>query len=336
MRSLTRNVGTTQLVSDGATGPLIEIKRVLICRPNHRLGNLLLITPLVQEIENTFPDCKIDLFIKGGLGPIVFKNYKNVDRFIVLPKKPFNELVKYAKVWMSLKKHKYDIAINIAQSSSSGRISAQFSNSKYKFFGDDIEEIQSKYDDYVHMAKSPVYYFRYCLDKLGYKGSDNPIPSLNLKLSAVEIAEGQKALKQIVDNGKKTISIFTFATGEKCYSESWWEIFYGRLLKEYPDYNIIEILPVENVSQIGFKAATFYSKDIREMGALIANTEVFIGADSGIVHLASASQTPTVGLFSVTQTSIYEPYGNKNIAINTNTTTIDEWITIVNGILNKD
>jgi predicted Rossmann-fold nucleotide-binding protein len=57
------------------------------------------------------------------------------------------------------------------------------------------------------------------------------------------------------------------------------------------------VLPVENVSQIGFKAPTFYSKDVREIGALMANTEVFIGGDSGIMHLASASKVSTVGLF---------------------------------------
>jgi ADP-heptose:LPS heptosyltransferase len=40
-----------------------------------------------------------------------------------------------------------------------------------------------------------------------------------------------------------------------------------------------------------------YSKDVREIGALMANTEVFIGGDSGIMHLASASKVSTVGLF---------------------------------------
>ena len=57
------------------------------------------------------------------------------------------------------------------------------------------------------------------------------------------------------------------------------------------------MLSIENISMIQFRAPTFYSKDIRQIGSLIANTEVFIGADSGIMHLASSSQTPTVGLF---------------------------------------
>ncbi len=112
--------------------------------------------------------------------------------------------------------------------------------------------------------------------------------------------------------------------------------FYERLKSEYPDYNIIEVLPVENVSQIGFKAPTFYSKDIREIGSLIANTEVFIGADSGIMHLASSVQTPTVGLFSVTNIKMYAPYNNNSLAIDTNSGSIDDWIKILDSILKKD
>ena len=99
----------------------------------------------------------------------------------------------------------------------------------------------------------------------------------------------------IVDNDKKTIAIFTFATGDKCYSTLWWDGFYGKLQSAFGrQYNIMEVLPVENVSQINFKAPHYYIREI------MTNTEVFTGAGSGIMHLASASSNPTVVLFSVT------------------------------------
>jgi hypothetical protein len=60
---------------------------------------------------------------------------------------------------------------------------------------------------------------------------------------------------------KKTICIFTYATGENVIREEWWEEFYEKI-KKSSKYNIIEVLPVENISQMGFKAPTFYSKDI--------------------------------------------------------------------------
>lgn len=96
------------------------------------------------------------------------------------------------------------------------------------------------------------------------------------------------------------------------------------------------MLPVENVSQISFKEPTFYSKDIREIVAFIANTNVFVGADSGIMHLASASGTPVIGLFSVTRPEMYAPYGPQSLGINTNEKNAEEIIKKIDVILNRE
>ena len=34
---------------------------ILICRPNTRLGNTLLMTPLVEEIEATLPSARVEI-----------------------------------------------------------------------------------------------------------------------------------------------------------------------------------------------------------------------------------------------------------------------------------
>ncbi|MEN2401885.1 glycosyltransferase family 9 protein [Flavobacterium sp. MC2016-06] len=333
MRNLTKNMGNSG-INKGGPIDKTKIKKVLISRPNKRLGNLLLITPLVQEVTATFPDCKIDLFVKGTLAPIVFENYENVDKIIHLPKRPFKELIKYLKVWTLIRKGKYDLVINVDQNSSSGRLAVQFSRAKYKFFGDLPENVQLEHDDYEHIAKYPVYNFRYFLAQVGLENKE-PVALLDLKLSQKEITNGKNILNKIIDEKKKTIAIFTFATGEKCYCVSWWEEFYAALKEEYQDYNIIEVLPVENVSQINFAAPSFYSKDVREIGSVLANTTVFIGADSGIMHLSSASKAPTVGLFSGSNIKKYEPYGNNSIGLDTNVLTVPDFIKAISAILNK-
>lgn len=86
MQKLTGNIGTSSVGKPVGQKEISEIKRVLISRPNHRLGNLLLITPLLQEISETLPNSTIDLFVKGTLSPLVFKNYDNINRIIQLPK----------------------------------------------------------------------------------------------------------------------------------------------------------------------------------------------------------------------------------------------------------
>ena len=319
MHQITKRIGSSYSEPKIDASKKIEIKKVLIIRPNHRLGNQLLLTPLVQEVINTFPGCKIDLFVKGGVAPIVFKNYSEINKIIQLPRKPFNELFKYAKDWISIKKNHYDLVINGDKNSSSG--------------GDVNEDIQAKYPDHEHISKYPIYNLRHYLEKFGFSKNESDLPLLDIKLNDQELAIGKNLLDDIVKNDKKTICIYTNATGDKCYSEDWWETFYARLQKEYPGYNIIEMLPIENISKINFKAPTFYSKDVREMGAIIKNTAVFIAADNGVMHLASAALTPTVGFFSVTNLNVYMPYGNGSVAIDTNTTGIDDWIQSINRIL---
>lgn len=332
--ALTKNVDNDSLEKQIAKNPHIEIKRVLISRPNHRLGNMLLITPLLQEVAAAFPECKIDLFVKGGAAPVLLENYKYIDKIIKLPKKHFDHLFDYFNGWISLKKQPYDLVINGDKNSSSGRLSTKFAKGSIKIYGDINASETSKYSDFMHIAKYPVYNFRQFLSMMKIDRNSEPMPVLDIKLNPSEIAQGKKILQSIADTTNKTICIYTNATGNKCYSEEWWETFYARLKTEYPHCNIIEMLPIENISKINFKAPNFYSKDVREMASIIRNTNIFISADNGVMHLASASLTPTIGFFSgVTNSDIYEPYGNGSLALNTHKTSIEDWIKEINQIL---
>ena len=344
-QKLTKKIATSNLnyVLDATNKP--AIKNILISRPNKRIGNLLLVTPLIQDVISTFPDCKIDLLVKGSVAPIIFKNYENIDQIIQLPNKPFKQLIQYIKCLKTIKNKRYDLVINVDKNSSSGRLSTKYSNSKFKFYGDFDEEILLTNKEYHHIAKYPIYSYRNNLSRLGFDVNDTrgiaeqsgakPIPPLQLHLSPLEKEEGKKILHQLVANDKKTICLFTYATGDKCLTESWWKECYEKLKTTYPNYNIIEVLPFENVSKIAFKAPSFYSKSIREIGSFIATTELFIGADSGIMHLASSVQTPIVGLFSISNFNLnkYKPYSNNSIGINTNEKSVDEILEVVHTIL---
>lgn len=311
----------------------IEIKRVLISRPNNRLGNQLLMTPLVREISDLFPQSKIDLFVRGRLAPILFKNYNTVDRIIRLPGKPFKELGSYLGVWLSLRKYQYDLVINVDNSSSSGRFSTLIAKSKLKFFCDNIPVLHETYKDYIHMAKYPIYNLRYYMNPLE-DIADRPIPTLDIKLNEMEMVRGKDVLDNIVDSKKETICIYTFATGAKCHVPKWWKEMYDKLMGKYADrYNIMEVLPIENVSQIDFKAPSYYSRDIREIAAVMAHAVVFLTADCGMMHLASAAGTPTVALFSVTSMEIYKPYNEGSIAFDSTETSMDEVIVAIDKIL---
>ncbi|AUC83004.1 glycosyltransferase family 9 protein [Lacinutrix sp. Bg11-31] len=335
MPKLTRDIGKSHFNKKVKGTKKTKISKILICRPNQRLGNMLLITPLLQELIKSFPDCKIDLIVKGGVAKPVFQEYENVNNIIILPKKPFKELFRYLKIFFSVKIKKYDLVISGDKGSSSGRILTYLSNAKYKVYGTLEKETGAFEDDYYHMAKNNVYLLRHYLQQIGYAISTDPISNLDLKLTENEILNGKGVLnRSVIDSSKKTILIFTFATGNKCYSKAWWSTFYTALKAKFGDtYNILEVLPAENVSQIDFKAGSFYSKDIREIAAVIANAELFVGGDGGIMHLAAATKTTTVGLFSVTPTSKYRPYGNNNDFIDTKSGTVEDYMSLIESKL---
>ena len=333
MPKLTENIGKSHRLKKRSEK--VRVKTVLICRPNQRLGNLLLLTPLLQEITKSFPGCEIDIVVKGKLAGDVFKEYKNISNIIVLPRKPFKELLKYLNVFFSVKTKKYDLAINGAKGSSSGKILTYLSNSDYKIYG---EIITHKEKDYQHMGKNNIYNLKYYFQQLGYFMDTKTLPLLDIKLSKSELLNGKEILSSCVsDSTKKTILIFTFATGAKCHSKEWWNEFYEKLVASFgASHNILEVLPMENVSQIDFKASSYYSKSIREIAAVTANASVFIGADSGIMHLASASKVATIGLFSVTREDMYSPYGNGSFSFNTNNKTTTNLIQELTNLLGSE
>ena len=300
------------------------IKRILICRPNHRLGNLLLLSPLVQELESTFPNSEIDLLVNHSCAIQLYQNYDNVNNVIVFPKKPFKSPIKYLRALVRFRRKNYDLTINAFMESFTGRFFTSISKARFKFVGDG-----HKYKTEIHIAKQVIYSLREFLPSIGVISNDAIPPNLDLRLAKEELIHGGGLVYDIVQNAHPVICLYPNATG----TEKWWLDFYEHLQKVFPDVNIIEILPKENSSKIGVGVPFFYTKDIRELAAVIANTDVFIGPDNGVMHLASSSLTPTIGLFSVTDMEKYKPYNEGSVAIQTDGLKINELIVIVANTL---
>src|SRR6056300_1205252 len=202
--SITRHIGNSYSEPEKGSLKVEDIKKVMIVRPNHRLGNQLLLTPIVQEVIETFPGCEIDLFVKGGVAHPVFQNYKNIHQIIKLPKKPFSNLIKYLAVWFKIKAKRYDLVINGDKNSSSGRLLTSLSRARLKVFGDVHESITEKHDDYMHISKYPIYNLRYFLGKIGLPYNEGDLPVLDIKLNDEEIANGKLILDKVTKNDKKT------------------------------------------------------------------------------------------------------------------------------------
>lgn len=297
-----------------------QIRRILVTRPNHRLGNQLLLSPLLQTIENEFPYSKIDLLVNGSLSEIIFENYRSIQNIYLLPKKPFKHLPEYIKTSYKVISSKYDIAIVGNDNSNSSKIFTRLSRATFKIFSPEKNAKVS-----IHIAKKPID----ILTSIRYKEKYiTDYPKLDIKLTDKEIQNGNKIISSLFPENKNIIAIFTNATGNKKHSKQWWNQFCSKLEYRMPNVNILEILPKENISQVDFQYKSYLSTDIREMASIIENCSIFIGADSGVMHLATTTNTATFGLFNGnTKPEIYGPYGNHKYFIETNRNSVEELIT---------
>jgi heptosyltransferase-3 len=60
-----------------------------------------------------------------------------------------------------------------------------------------------------------------------------------------------------------------------------------------------------------------------EIAAFLARSSLFVGNDSGLMHLAAASGAPTLGLFGPTSAAEYAPAGQRAAALTGTGTTMD-------------
>lgn len=311
------------------------IRRILVCRPNHRLGNMLMITPLIQDIACYFPEASVDLFVQGAAARPIFRNYPQVSRIIQLPGRPFSHPLRYVASWISIHfGRRYDLVINAYGGSSSGRLSTRFARAKRRIFIEDRKTavIPADEDD-RHMAKHPVEQFRLQMVKAGILPPAGPVPFMELLLDEQEIAGGCAALRAIAGNDRPAICLFTNATGDKLHPASWWNEVYHKLRAGHPEQNIVEVLPVNAPSQLTEDLPRYFDRDIRKVAAFFRNCILVIAGDSGIMHLASAARAPVLGLFKATNMRVYAPYNPEGRAIDTGSLSVDEVVAVAGAML---
>ncbi|MDE2463075.1 MAG: glycosyltransferase family 9 protein [Alphaproteobacteria bacterium] len=320
-RRLIRSV-ERDLCAPGAL-PVRGIHRVLVCRPNHRLGNAVLISPLIAELERIYPGAEIDIVTGGRAAQSLFSTRFNVRSVICLPRRIARHLWTTVGLLRQLRLSSYDLAIDACIGSQSGRLLLAWVHARYKvgfsassWDGDQVNETDLSCPE--HMAKRSVFLLR---QALGRK-VEPAYPPLDIRLSDVERARGQEALTAILgqtasEHGKKVVGVFANATGAKRYNEHWWQLFLIALQLRRPDIVVVDVLAEHGASQLSGSFASFYTRDVRKLAAVIASMDGFISADCGVMHVASASGTPTYGLFSVTDETKYAPYGRGSGGIDT-------------------
>ncbi|HEX7914382.1 glycosyltransferase family 9 protein [Rudaea sp.] len=303
--------------------PARGIHRILVCRATKTLGETLLLSPLLREIEARFPGAEVDIVSGCGAAPALFQRFAQVRRVSVLPRSIAKAPLRYRRILKELRAAKYDLAIDPYLFSNSDRLLVRTSQARFRIGFDGarksghLTHALAEPRDEEHAAKLPVYLLRKTMG-VGGDPAQWTYPELDLHLSVAEREQGREALRALAGNDARargTIGVYAFATGVKNYPREWWQRFLATLAARYPDHTIVEIIPGFGRSLLGDAYPAYFSSDIRKLGGVIGNLSFYVSADCGIMHLAAASGAPTVGIFSVTDIPGWNVYGARNHTI---------------------
>ena len=295
-----------------------------MCRPNHRLGNTILLTPLIAELERIYKGAEIDIVTEGDLALEVFATYLSVKNIYCLPKRGFKRPISFLSMLFNIRKAHYDLIIDPCVGSNFSRTLTKFFKGKYKLGFSDLE-MRSGLTHWLpysmapnHMAMRPISLVRRYTSIDTYNSTD--FPPQDVRLTDIERAQGQSLIRELIADSHQpcadvVIGIFANATGTKRYPREWWSDFIAAIENAFPHCGIVEIIPMHGRSMLGSEWPGYYSTSIRRMAAVMAGVDLMISADCGVMHLAVASKVPTVGMFSVTDSSVYAPYGPGNRAL---------------------
>lgn len=86
------------------------------------IGDVILITPVIEKLHSFYPDCQIDILIKKGYGGL-FDKHPFLHKVMVWDKTRF-KYKKLFQLWKLIRHEKYDLVVNVQRFASTGLVTA--------------------------------------------------------------------------------------------------------------------------------------------------------------------------------------------------------------------
>ena len=280
------------------------MKKILIISSN-RLGDSILTSGLINHFRSKYKKTEIT-FVCGELPSLIFKYCSKIDKVIVIKKLKFS--LHWFFLWKKIVLVFWDIILDLRGTGisfflfSKKRIINPLNNKKYK-------------EKKVHKVALLSKFF----------GEKLIPPNLDLNYNL----EKEEILNKYLSHSKNIIAI---APGANWNAKQWPKENFLLLLKNlqsnhnFKNHDFI-LLGSKNESEAGnFIKLNSKKKNIVnlvglpsliEIYFLLKECKLFIGNDSGLMHLAAVTGIPTIGLFGPSDKYQYHPWGRKTLALST-------------------
>jgi ADP-heptose:LPS heptosyltransferase len=324
-----------------------SIGRILVIRQDGRLGNLVLMSPLLSALRAALPDAVLDVLISDGFEE-VFQGNPNVDHVLVFRKRrsiwaPWT----YAGMVWKVRKAGYDLAVDVSNGyhfSLNGALLTRLSGARYRI-GYDREDAGTFMNILVplpppgtHMADAMREIVRPILPGILDYQTAFYVNEHDRNFAAVwfhdhEITEDDSFFFiHPGGKGKKRWGAGNFAA----LIDRIWAATGARIVVagSKPDQEIID--EIRRLARYPFDILDGVT--VGQMAALIERSDLFISGDTGPMHVATALGRPVVAIFLSSDWRTYGPRGKyaRIVAADDGQVGVDDVVTAIWDILSID
>lgn len=298
---------------------LQEIKKILFIRLR-LIGDVMMTTPSLKVTKDSLPEAKIYYLVEPPQDELLIGN-PDIDELMVIRRNSsFKELLNLIR---RMRREKFDVAIDfhggprasLLTLLSGAKLRVGYNYSPRKIFYH-LKVERGVKEGHIHSVLNQFN----LLKALGIES--NELPQLFMPdLESIEKEKLEQLLKERGLEEKKFLVMH--ATAGNKYRE--WGIENWKKLIEIISNKRKDL----KVALIGSKkdliyeehfrfpiVASFIGKlNLREVRELIKKSLLFVGPDSGPMHIASTTETPIIALFGPTTPSVFGPWKKEAIII---------------------
>jgi ADP-heptose:LPS heptosyltransferase len=296
----------------------MDNRSVLVIRLSS-MGDIIRAVPTLKSLKENFQRV---VFVAEDRFSEIARMYPFYDRAIFFPRKNLN-LSSFKKFLLELRSEKFDLTLDIHGIFKSAAI-ARLSHSK-KIAGYP-KNFSKEFSHFFYTDKIPCgfekaisRYERYekALNYLGIEPKEQSqfYPPLISN-------EAENFAKDFLNkNGvQKNRFAFLFIGASKKQKFKRWPVFRfvklaALLEKEMNLKSVFAYGPDESnlFSEFGKDLLTLEPCDLMKTSAIILNSSLFVGADTGLMHLSALSGIKTVAVMGTTDPLINKPYGKNSV-----------------------
>jgi heptosyltransferase-3 len=278
-----------------------EIQRILLVRSLFRMGDSILATPAILLFRKNFPAARID-FVGPRISKTLFRNLP-IDHHYEAARSFPKVCWSYLALLKRIRKAKYDLAVDVSGSSAAlGSFIVGFSAARFRV------GLKGQWDRWFNIRLvRPALLNKYAVlpELVCSMGLESAPVYPTLILPAWEIARARRRIQALIACGDAPI-LGVFVGGRKARGKRWAKenfLELARRLRAEGAQPIVFIGPEESdlldyfSDALGPGVPVLLEPDARAFAALVANCDLFVGCDSGPVHLACAIRIRTIAIF---------------------------------------